>query len=96
MKIKMKNEERGFVALISVILVSTVLLAAVLQNSAIAGDLFDEASHKQHRLFAVQSALVCLDHAVLEITHDYFFLLGYYQLLLLQLKKSFLTPHFST
>ena len=68
-----KKEPRGFALLVSVILVSSFLLVAVLQNSAIVGMLFDEANHKEHRLLAVRSALTCLDRAMLELTHDYFF-----------------------
>lgn len=64
---------RGFVALISVVLVSAYLMAAVLQNTTIVADIFDEANHKQYRLSAAQSALACLDQSILEFTHDYFF-----------------------
>jgi hypothetical protein len=71
--IKIKEQNRGFAALISVVLVSAALMAAVLQNTNTIAVLFDEANHKQYRLSATQSALWCLDTAVLEITHDYFF-----------------------
>jgi len=77
MKIKAKQKTNqkngGFVALISAVLVSAVLLAIVLQNTVMVASLYDEANHKQHRFFAVQSAAYCLDRAILELTHDYFY-----------------------
>ena len=63
----------GFVALIMVLLVSAVLLAVVLSNSLSVADLFDEAYHKEYRLLATNAALTCFDQALLEITHDYFY-----------------------
>lgn len=68
-----KGKNKGFIALISIILVSAALMAAVLQNTAATASAFDEANRKEHRFLAIQSALACLDQAVLELTHDYFF-----------------------
>ncbi len=75
MKIKNRSshDNHGFIALIFVVLVSAYLMAAVLQNTNIVADIFDEANHKQYRLSATQSALICLDQSILELTHDYFF-----------------------
>jgi len=73
MKIKANQKNSGFVALVSAVLVSAFLLAMVLQNTMTVALLYDEVNHKQHRLLAVQSASYCLDHVILELTHDYFY-----------------------
>lgn len=67
------SHNSGFIALISVVLVSAFLLTAVLEHTNFVAALFDETNHKQRRFLAVQSALACLDTVVLEFTHDYFF-----------------------
>lgn len=67
------RKNKGFIALVSVVLVSAALMAAVLQNTAAAASAFDEANRKEYRAQAIQAALTCLDQTVLELTHDYFF-----------------------
>lgn len=70
---QLNTNERGFIALISVLIISSALLVAVLTSAESIGIIFDEANHKQSRVLATQAALFCLDKVFIELEHDYFY-----------------------
>ena len=70
-----KNEKstKGFIALTLVIFVCSVTLAFVAIQSIEGGHYFDIAVQKKYRLMSYYFAGDCIDTAVLELAHNYFF-----------------------
>ena len=66
-------DERGFIALITALIISATMMVLVLGNSQKIADIFDQINHKQYRVAATRAALVCLDTVMREFEHDYFF-----------------------
>lgn len=64
---------KGFIALTLVIFVSSVTLAFVAIQSIESGHFFDMTVQKKYRLMSGYFADDCIDQAVLELAHDYFF-----------------------
>ncbi|MES3031339.1 MAG: hypothetical protein V4697_02910 [Patescibacteria group bacterium] len=67
----MKN--KGFIALTLVIFVSSITLAFVAVQSIETAHFFDFTVQKKYRLMSGYFADNCVDQAVLELAHDYFF-----------------------
>ncbi|MEI6057790.1 MAG: hypothetical protein WCQ60_02345 [bacterium] len=65
---------RGFIALITTIIVSTALMLMAISVSSSAGLLFDEVIHKEYRIAATTAALSCLDTVFMELERDYFYI----------------------
>ena len=71
-KIKI-NFERGFVAFISVVILASFFLAIVLAGQENTVQIFESVNLKTYRGEAANHALFCLNQAVVELTHDYFY-----------------------
>jgi hypothetical protein len=71
-----KNENGGFIALITAVLLSATVMAVALSGSNEIGAIFDQANRKAYRLAATENALFCLDQAFVELAHDYFYSVG--------------------
>ena len=68
----MKNK-KGFVALTLVITVASLLLVFSLTQSIEIAHFFDQTERKLYRLMNHYYAYNCIDQAVLNLTHDYFY-----------------------
>lgn len=68
----MKN--KGFIALILVVVISSLMLAFSFMQSIEFGHFFDQVQTKEYRLISHYSAYSCIDQALLNLTHDYFFI----------------------
>ncbi len=64
---------KGFVALTLVITISSLLLAFSFMQSVDIAHFFDQTQTKQYRLMSYYSAYNCIDRAVLNLAHDYFY-----------------------
>jgi hypothetical protein len=64
---------RGFTALISVLIIAGALLAVVFANQDSVVQIFDMALMKSYRIDATNNALTCLNYAVTELAHDSFY-----------------------
>jgi hypothetical protein len=69
----MNNKNRGFVAFILVISISTLILVFSFMQSIEYGHFFDEVRTKEYRLMSYYFAYSCLDQALLALNHDFFF-----------------------
>jgi hypothetical protein len=68
----LKNQ--GFAALTLVIFVTSNLFIFVTSNAIEASQFFDQALRKEYRAINFYNAESCIDQAILELAHDYFFL----------------------
>ena len=64
---------QGFIALTLVIIVATLLLTFSFAQSIEIGHFFDQTQRKQYRLMNHYNAANCVDRAVLNLAHDYFY-----------------------
>ncbi len=64
---------QGFIALTLVITVATLLLTFSFVQSIEIGHFFDQTQRKQYRLMNYYNAGNCIDQAVLNLAHDYFY-----------------------
>ena len=71
------REKRGFIAILSVVLLASVAMLIVFGRANTVATLFDEARLKSERGEAMQSGLLCLRQAITELTHDYFYDVGH-------------------
>lgn len=67
------NVKSGFIALTLVVTVSSLLLAFSFTQSIDIGHFFDQTRLKEYRLISYFNAYKCIDHAILIISHDYFY-----------------------
>jgi hypothetical protein len=67
------NNNGGFVALITALMVSAGLMLFALSASQAVAGLFDEINRKQYRISATEAALACLNQVFIELEHDYFY-----------------------
>ncbi len=65
---------KGFIALTLVLSVSTLLLGLVAASSLQSFTFFDQVMKKQYRFMNRYNALNCIDQAILELAHDYFYI----------------------
>lgn len=63
----------GFVSLVLVITVSTLLLVFTYIQSGEIFHYFDQTQRKQYRLMNYYNAYNCIDRAILNLAHDYFY-----------------------
>lgn len=70
------HTSRGFIALITALLLSAAVMAVALSGSADIGAIFDQTNRKVYRLAATENALSCLDQVFVELAHDYFYSVG--------------------
>lgn len=68
-----QNGQGGFIALISVFLISSALMMIALTISMHHGDRFDMVLHSEYRLIAQERALSCVDMGILGLAQDYFY-----------------------
>lgn len=64
---------RGFIALTLTITLSSLLLAFSFSQSIDIGHFFDQTLIKKYRLMNYYYAESCIDQAIINITHDYFY-----------------------
>lgn len=64
---------RGFIALTTVLTVSGILFALIAASSLQSATFFDQVLRKEYRFINYYNAGNCIDQAILEIAHDYFF-----------------------
>ncbi len=65
--------ENGFIALVLTLSIGGILLALVSASSIESALFFDEALRKEYRTMNYYYATDCLDQAILDLAHDYFF-----------------------
>lgn len=70
---KINRGHGGFVAMTLVIIISSLLMAFVYMESIESAQYFDATRLKKYRLMNHYNALSCIDQAILNISHDYFF-----------------------
>lgn len=70
---RIRNTKRGFVALTLVITISSLLLVFSFTRSIDIGHFFDMTQRKEYRLISYYRAYSCMDQAILNLTHDYFY-----------------------
>ncbi len=63
----------GFVSLVLVMSVSTLLLVFTYIQSGETFLFFDQTQRKQYRLMNYYNAYNCIDRAILNLAHDYFY-----------------------
>ncbi|NDE68045.1 hypothetical protein EB052_00395 [bacterium] len=73
---RMSGTNEGFIALISVFIISSILMLTAILLSAHHGDRFDIALHSEYRLMAHERAYACVDTAMLRLAQDYFYTVG--------------------
>jgi len=64
---------RGFMSLTLVITVSSIILAFSALQSLDIAQLFDQTRTKQYRLMNYYNAYSCIDQAILNLSHNYFY-----------------------
>lgn len=64
---------KGFIAITTVLTVSGILLVLVAASSLQSATFFDQVVRKEYRLINYYNAGNCIDQAILELAHDYFF-----------------------
>ena len=74
--INLRENNRGFVAITLVIIVSSILLAFSSLQSIEVGEFLDQVLLKEYRLINYYNAQSCIDQAMLKISSDYFFTLS--------------------
>ena len=74
--INYRKNNRGFVAITLVIIVSGILLAFSSLQSIEVSEFFDQVLLKEYRLMNYYNAQSCIDQAMLKISSDYFFTLS--------------------
>ncbi len=74
--INSKKNDKGFVAITLVIMVSSVLLAFSSLQSIEVSEFFGQVLLKEYRLMNYYNAQSCIDQAMLKISSDYFFTLS--------------------
>lgn len=65
--------QKGFIALTLIITVSSLLLAFSFMQSIEITHFFDQTQRKEYRLMNYYNARNCIDQAILNIAHDYFY-----------------------
>ncbi len=68
-----KKNNKGFIAIIIVLMVSGILLALISYSSLESATFFDQALRKEYRTMNHYYAFSCIDQAILMLIHDYFF-----------------------
>lgn len=68
-----KSKNSGFIALTLVVTVATLLFVISLIQSIEIGHFFDQVRLKEYRLMNYYNAYNCIDQAVLNLAHDYFY-----------------------
>lgn len=68
-----KNQNKGFVSITLVILVSSMLLAFSYLQSIEIASFFDQVIIKEYRLMNYYNANSCIDQVMLRLSSDYFF-----------------------
>lgn len=74
--INSKKNDKGFVAITLVIMVSSILLAFSSLQSIEVSEFFGQVLLKEYRLMNYYNAQSCIDQAMLKISSDYFFTLS--------------------
>ncbi len=74
--LRARGSDEGFIALISVFIISSILMLTAILLSAHHGDRFDIALHSEYRLMARERAYACVDTALLRLAQDYFYTVG--------------------
>lgn len=65
--------QQGFIALTLVITIASLLLAFSFMQSIEIGHFFGLAQLKEYRLMNYYNAYSCIDQAILNLAHDYFY-----------------------
>jgi uncharacterized membrane protein YwzB len=65
--------DRGFASLTLVITVSSIILAFSALQSLDIAQFFDQTRTKQYRLMNYYNAYSCIDQAILNLSHNYFY-----------------------
>ena len=65
---------KGFIALTIVLFISTVMLVLASSRLIELGHFIDLVAHKEYRLMKYYNAYSCIDEAISELAHDYFFI----------------------
>lgn len=68
-----KNKDKGFIALTSLLLISSILFILLINNSIENGTFFDQVTKKIYRKINYYNAISCLNYAYLMISYDFFF-----------------------
>ncbi|HEY4503658.1 MAG TPA: hypothetical protein VJJ28_00915 [Candidatus Paceibacterota bacterium] len=71
--VSIKCDNKGFIALVTVLSVAGILLALVFTSSIESGLFYDQALRKEYRMMNYYYAYDCIDQAILALAHDYFF-----------------------
>ncbi len=69
----MNNKQKGFIALTLILTVASLLLAFSYTQSIDIGHFFDMTRIKEYRLINYYNAGSCIDQAILNLSHDYFY-----------------------
>ncbi len=69
----MQNTKKGFIAIITAVVLSSALMLIALADSGNMSTVFDMVMRKEYRVEASKSAQTCLDHLYVELAHDYFY-----------------------
>ena len=64
---------KGFIALTLVLMVASTLLALVYTRAIDTALFYDQATRKEYRTMSYYYARACLDQAILNLAHDYFY-----------------------
>ncbi len=67
------SERRGFIALTLVLVISSIILAFTFIRGIETGEFFDQVELKKIRIMNYKNAYKCIDQAIINLTHDYFY-----------------------
>lgn len=65
--------DKGFIALVSITSITSILLGLVAASSIQSLTFFDQVQRKEYRLTNYFNAYNCIDRAILNLAHNYFY-----------------------